>query len=350
MSFGFSAGDFITFGKLVGEITTSLRDVSGAKSEYQQLIRELSSLESALRQLDRLKGHTTEAEDVNAIKYAALNCRHSLEDFQKRTSKYERSLDVRSKANAIRSTSDKLRWTLAYDDDVKRLRAHLNVQTGTIVMVLTKIGIERLDAHNATADLDAEHVRTQLDNTKTMLGNIQRNLPAQALMVGQVHSMLGGLCNFVYGEIKTAIQHFSQVVDKVYVKAEEIHTLVLDLRNSRPQVDTRWTYFQEPFIVEDALGAKFPVPSEYDFTMLDGLIRIRFRAGAGSLEVDAGKYELCQATRRSEVVTPKSRLRPGTAITMAILMDTPNLSERSCPMPRCGSTQASAFPGGGFVW
>ena len=38
MSFGFSVGDFIAVGKLVFEITDSLR---GSSEEYQELVREL---------------------------------------------------------------------------------------------------------------------------------------------------------------------------------------------------------------------------------------------------------------------------------------------------------------------
>jgi hypothetical protein len=34
MSFGFSVGDFIAVGKLIGEITCSLQTIGGARSEY----------------------------------------------------------------------------------------------------------------------------------------------------------------------------------------------------------------------------------------------------------------------------------------------------------------------------
>lgn len=38
MSFGFGVGDFIAVGNLITEIVSALR---GARSEYQELIREL---------------------------------------------------------------------------------------------------------------------------------------------------------------------------------------------------------------------------------------------------------------------------------------------------------------------
>jgi hypothetical protein len=54
MSFGFLVSDFIAVGKLVVEISTSLQAIGGAKSENQELVRELQSLDTALRHLDRL--------------------------------------------------------------------------------------------------------------------------------------------------------------------------------------------------------------------------------------------------------------------------------------------------------
>jgi hypothetical protein len=55
MSFGFSVGDFIAVGKLIGEIISSLQTIGGAKSEYQELIREFDSLHTALRSLAQLE-------------------------------------------------------------------------------------------------------------------------------------------------------------------------------------------------------------------------------------------------------------------------------------------------------
>ena len=60
MSFGFSVGDFIAIGKLIGDITSCLQSAGGARSEYQELIREFESLKVALCHLDRLNNSTSE--------------------------------------------------------------------------------------------------------------------------------------------------------------------------------------------------------------------------------------------------------------------------------------------------
>jgi len=112
----------------------------------------------------------------------------------------------------------------------------------------------------------------------------------------------------------------------------------------------RLTYFQAPLIVEDALGFKFPVPSEYDNGLLDVIIRHRFTEGPGSLDVSLGNYELFHARDSSRVISPTTRLLPGTRITMAIVVGRTDLSDQECPMPRCKSDRTTNAPGGGQIW
>ena len=129
---------------------------------------------------------------------------------------------------------------------------------------------------------------------------------------------------------------------------QQIYTVVLEIRNSMPVADTRWTYFQAPLVVEDVLGFKFPVPSEFDYSMLNTIIKHKFRTGPGSAQVKTGRYWLEQNMVRGPV-TAATRLLPGAKFTMYVaLIETP--TEKACPMPRCGSTKASYYPGGGFVW
>jgi hypothetical protein len=134
------------------------------------------------------------------------------------------------------------------------------------------------------------------------------------------------------------------------VSTQQIYIIVLEIRESICLVDTRWTFFQAPLIVEDALGCKFPVPSEYSYGMLENIIRYRFRQGDGSREVRAGNYELFKAKNSSQVLSEEVRLLPGTEITMAIIIHTQTPDDETCPMARCGSTGSAAPTRGGRVW
>jgi hypothetical protein len=115
-------------------------------------------------------------------------------------------------------------------------------------------------------------------------------------------------------------------------------------------VDTRWTFFQAPLEVEDAFGVKFPIPTEYDYDLIDTVIRHRFKLGGGSMEVKAGNYELCRKQNRFDVITETSRLQPGTAITMFIIVSTQIVKEAVWPIPPYESAEVIPYPGGGSIW
>jgi hypothetical protein len=120
---------------------------------------------------------------------------------------------------------------------------------------------------------------------------------------------------------------------------------------SRP--DIRWTHLQDPVLVEDALGRKFPVPSEFDFTLLERIIQHKFSEGPGSIEVSHGDYQVRDAKNRNLVLAASSRLRPGSSLFMAILVAKPPrgvLSDLECPMPRCYSVETTQVEGGGREW
>lgn len=140
---------------------------------------------------------------------------------------------------------------------------------------------------------------------------------------------------------------------KSSVSTQQIYGVVLEIRGSLATPDTKWTFFQAPIIVEDALGFKFPVPSEYDFELLNAIIKHRFLEGPGSSEVQADNYEIFSAKNSQVVISENVRLLPGASIIMAILLDKPAsevYTDETCPMPRCGSTLTTAAPGGGRIW
>jgi hypothetical protein len=122
------------------------------------------------------------------------------------------------------------------------------------------------------------------------------------------------------------------------------------MKSSIAGPDTRWSFFQAPLAVEDALGFKFPVPSEYDFDLLEAVIKQKFKTGPGSLDVQAGNYEYFKTKNSNDVLSKTSRLLPGMAITMAIILVHPKLTDEICPMPGCDSIYTSEPLGGGRTW
>jgi hypothetical protein len=134
------------------------------------------------------------------------------------------------------------------------------------------------------------------------------------------------------------------------VSTQKIYGVVLEIRESISSVDTRWSFFQAPLIIEDALGCKFPVPSEFDYGMLKNIIEYRFREGEGAREVKTGNYEFFRAKNSSQTLTEDVRLLPGMEITMAILIRRDTSEDEVCPILSCGSTQTEPTIGGCWRW
>ncbi|KAH7095377.1 hypothetical protein FB567DRAFT_556603 [Paraphoma chrysanthemicola] len=348
MSYGFSVGDFIAVGKLIADITSSLQTTGGAKSEYQELVREFESLSAALRHLDRLDHGATHSSVVDSIKYAALSCRYPLEDFMQKIEKYDKSLGIRNQSSRMKAVSEKLRWTFGHGGEIRKLQMYLNVHIGTINILLMEHGLERMDLNSKKVDVNAQQVRRQLDSNTAILENLDTGLSSQTSLLRNAHSMLGSLYSFVRGDVQTSVQHFCRVINEVCISTKQIYAVVLDIRDNL--LDTRWTYFQACVKVEDALGVFFSIPAECDYYMLVTIIERKFETGIGAADVQSGNYELCLTQKRSELITAETKLMPGIAITMAIMINTSTASYGVCPMPGCGSTKASATVGGAFVW
>lgn len=136
------------------------------------------------------------------------------------------------------------------------------------------------------------------------------------------------------------------------VTTQQIYGVVLEIKSNLRGPETGWTFFQMPFQVEDALGRRFPIPSEYDFLMMDAVIKARFDQGPGSRDVKLGNYELFPSQNSGQSISATTFLRPGIKITMAILLDqfNSNASGESCPMPSCRSPQTTKVLGGGRIW
>lgn len=87
MSFGFSVGDFITVGRLIQHVVSSLR--ASSISEYRELIFELHGLERALHEIEHLKCHPCQEPAVSGIKVTTLMCQYPLDEFAGKLRKFD---------------------------------------------------------------------------------------------------------------------------------------------------------------------------------------------------------------------------------------------------------------------
>src|SRR5204863_6492305 len=117
-------------------------------------------------------------------------------------------------------------------------------------------------------------------------------------------------------------------------------------------IDTRYTFFQAPIKVEDALGRIWPVPSEYSVNDLHAIIRSKFIEQPGQDEAKAGNYELFNQKNSQQIIAANSgfELLPGMNITMSVVIQTILGGSGDCPLTSCESWETVDMPGGGRKW
>ena len=143
MSFGFSVGDFLTVGKLVADIVTSLRSASNA--EYRELICELLGLQRALHEIEHLKCTSSQEAAINGIKVAALMCQYPLDEFGAKLKRFERlgiaGGKTRSRLETMKLWTRKLQWGFCMKEEVEKLRTYIVVHVGSLNMRLITQGL-----------------------------------------------------------------------------------------------------------------------------------------------------------------------------------------------------------------
>ena len=216
MSFGFSIGDFIAVGTLIIDITNSLREADGSKLEYQELLRELESLQHALSHLDKLQLRDSPSTTLDSIKYAALSCRRPLEDFLRKIQKYDRSLGVWSKRSQWKSATGKLQWAYGHKEEIQKLQSYLNIHIGTINLLLAEHGLEMMNIASTQASVDQVHVQERLEDTQKVIQWIKKSVSTQAVTLQTTNSMLSKLFQIVSGEFRTSLKSLAEMVMRAW--------------------------------------------------------------------------------------------------------------------------------------
>lgn len=207
MSFGFSVGDFIAVGKLIADIVGSLRDVGGASSEYQELLRELDSLRRGLQCVEKLR-----SPDYDGIKCAALVCRHPLEEFLQKVRKFEKSLGAGKSDGHIRDAVKKIRFSFGKSDDVRRLRDYLSLHMGSINMMLMSHGLDLLQLASDKAEDNQMVLKSRLEDSHSIAVEIQARQMTQGLIIEENRSALSRLLDMVGGDTMARLKSLTDMI------------------------------------------------------------------------------------------------------------------------------------------
>jgi len=142
VGFGFSPGDFISALNLVSTVITALQDAGGAGSEYRELMRELYTLESAFIRVKDLELEDSQGAQRTALRQAASQCQRTIDEFWKRTQKYQTHLSQSGHgAVDVKGAWMKVKWALYKKEDLVRFKADLEGHARGIEMLLAVVQV-----------------------------------------------------------------------------------------------------------------------------------------------------------------------------------------------------------------
>ncbi len=139
MSFGFSAGDFISALELVTTVVNALRESGGSSAEYHALIKQLYALESALIRVKQLEVDDAQHAEVVALRQAAAQCQNTIDTFWEKIKKYQPSLRAGGSGSRVKDSWKKIKWVWCKKEDVVKFKADLMAHTESIDILLTTI-------------------------------------------------------------------------------------------------------------------------------------------------------------------------------------------------------------------
>lgn len=352
MSFGFSAGDFMTAGLLIKDIVRSLKDRGGALSEYQELVRELHGLQHALDIIEHLQCLPDQAPMVNGLKAAALNCQFVLDNFATKLKKYGASLDVGRSRGRLLDGTRKVKWSLMMKTDVEELRAYLSAHTSSLNMRLTIASLLTSTAQNESLQDSQSRIEQHLESAQVTLNSVKDGLGTQGSLLKVTSWIMSKLVNTITRDIVPQLKSVVLIANKAWISNMEILDRLVKMQATSPNIDLRLTWAQSPVRFEDALGRVMPIPSEYNWDKVEAVIMAQFSTGPGHEKVFAGEYELYDSvsgTTLSRDEYTDSPLLPGMMITMAIIIGQYAELER-CPRPDCTSLKFVTAPMGARAW
>ena len=140
-----SVGDIISLSLLIKDLLKCLDESRGSSAEYQTVIRELSSLDRTLLEVELLLRFCKPSVELSGLRdtanRCAEQCRKCIEDFRDRTKKYQRALQEGGTRHLFRNTPAKIQWHVSMKDDLAKFRDQITAQSSALNMLLATAGM-----------------------------------------------------------------------------------------------------------------------------------------------------------------------------------------------------------------
>ena len=131
-------GDFIAFIDTSIKVVNALKDSTGSSQEYQGVARELESLKHALAEVQNVK--TDDPQTKSALESVASNCHRTIQDFLRKTQKYDDSLGPAANPHRrLKNGFRKIQWALYSKEDVREFQMQLYSHTASLNLLVSRV-------------------------------------------------------------------------------------------------------------------------------------------------------------------------------------------------------------------
>lgn len=321
VGFGFSAGDFIAALELVTTVVTALRDSGGSSAEYQALISQLYTLETALLRVKRLELDDSQHAEVVALRQAASQCQRTIDAFWEKIRKYQPSLREGGSGSRVKDAWRKVKWAVCKKDDLVKFKADLVGHTESIELLLTTVQM-------STARIDGKKSE---NNHQTLIGKVQDSY------FGCMQRM-----TVVMERVSTGIQQGQKLLEmtaSIIQTNVQIFKIVLDIQHIITRIPGQVDR-QQPVYLVDAICRHTPFHLEF-ITCAESLTAVlqnNFRGiGPGAEKIENGEFAIQDAGTGIDVDLTsnwKTCFYPGQKVEMSMVFTlTKATNGKSCP--RC---------------
>lgn len=132
--FGVSVSDFIAGIKLVKGAIEATSDTRGARSDFAELSRSLTSLDRSLNSILAIELDTDGRRE--ALRTTVADCRECFIAFLVDTAKFRYLKDEYATKGRLLTNLRRIQWALCKKEEVRKFRAELQTHIGAVEMLL----------------------------------------------------------------------------------------------------------------------------------------------------------------------------------------------------------------------
>ena len=134
---GVSVGNVLAVVRLIRPVKKALKDSTGSKAEYQEVVGALKSCEDALRQPEQI---LVTAEEKQAINDVVQRTKQAVSTFESKLRRYEPALVPGATEKRWRSFGKTIQWqTSGVKEDIQFFQTELQQHTSSLLLMLSTV-------------------------------------------------------------------------------------------------------------------------------------------------------------------------------------------------------------------